>query len=900
MDSNQTRFHLVLGQSDWTRCTTDTGAPLFGRAGGPQAPFYWNASRSELTLGVRLNVFHSAPGNVPPTIGERRGAAQDSFGNFFWISGPQNEILVNSVGTGTTTHFWSSTDEYAKCSSAGEFGVRETQAPAPLSFSGLTITTEHYLVAGIVDPPGLVIFDLFRGGPPRRLVWPKAVPFAPFDMAAAPDGGVWILDRTNRRLWRLDRTFAAVRRNQDEVDLSTEPDIFAPADGQTHTARPPRTFPAGLSLDTASPLESIAPIGVAALPDGSVLLLESDPLRPFSSIYRFRDGLPIGSPASIEGVLELLEPEDQPGFRLSAYDFAFIPKEQTPSGLRRNTLYVVGQNGDQAWAFTADYSTDQLVLTPVPEYYPMRLYGGRGLITGQSQIYYDSQSQWVPVIMQKRPRYVDEAGLLTWVFDGKQPDCVWHKLMLDASIPPDTSVSISSRAHNDPDVVETLAWNDEPRPYIRDNGTEVLWTQMPPGIGTWELLFQRATGRYLQLKVTLSGNERLTPRLRALRAYYPRFSYLSHYLPAVYRENLPSASFLDRFLANFEGFFTSLEDRIATVQALLDARSTPPDALDWLAKWFGVALDPSWNDAKRRLFLENAAQFFEARGTLPGLLMALRLTIEDCADQGIFTDTGDQRTGLRLVEAFRMRRLPPGLLQGAVIDTGLPIKARTATWTPSLGADELNARYSKALGTPGTSYPIYLPSSDANYSQWSAFSLANLGLVPRQPDSASGLWPTFLAGRYGSISALNTAYLSGYTSFSDVLFPTNLPRQSQPLWDWYQFQGVLLIQAFAHQFTLFLPMLPGDAQSVTAHRSKLSLAQRVLELEKPAHTAYEIKFYWAFFRVGEARLGADTVLDYGSRAPQLMQPALVGDTYLGSIYLTRQPQQRPFLKQRSC
>jgi len=229
----------------------------------------------------------------------------------------------------------------------------------------------------------------------------------------------------------------------------------------------------------------------------------------------------------------------------------------------------------------------------------------------------------------------------------------------------------------------------------------------------------------------------------------------------------------------------------------------------------------------------------------------------------------------------------------------LPIKAQTAAWTPSLGADELNQRYSTALGSPATTYPIYLPSTDSNYNQWCAFSMVNLGLVPGQPDSISGLWPTFLGGRYGLISALNTAYLSSYTSFSDVPFPSSLPRQSQPLWDWYQFQGVLLIQASAHQFTVFLPMLPGDAQNVIAHRSKLSLAQRVLELEKPAHTVYEIKFYWAFFRVGEARLGEDTVLDYGSRAPQLMQPALVGDTYLGSIYLTRQPQQRPFLKRGS-
>jgi hypothetical protein len=80
----------------------------------------------------------------------------------------------------------------------------------------------------------------------------------------------------------------------------------------------------------------------------------------------------------------------------------------------------------------------------------------------------------------------------------------------------------------------------------------------------------------------------------------------------------------------------------------------------------------------------------------------------------------------------------------------------------------------------------------------------------------------------------------------------------------------------------------------------VDLVRRVVNLEKPAHTSYDIKFFWAFFRLGDARLGQDSVLDTGSRAPQLMLPAQIGNTYLGSTYLTRQPQPRPFLKQGSC
>jgi phage tail-like protein len=535
----------------------------------------------------------------------------------------------------------------------------------------------------------------------------------------------------------------------------------------------------------------------------------------------------------------------------------------------------------------------------------MRLFGGRGLIAGNPlgsspQVFYDSQDRWVPLIVQRRPRYADQAALLTRVFDGKAPDCVWHRLMLDASIPSDAAIQVFSRAHNDPQALLSADWLPEPGPYRRGNGTELPWTNLASSLSTWELLFQQASGRYLQLKLVFSGSGKSSPRVRALRAYYPRFSYLNRYVPAVYRADPVSGSFLDRFLSNMEGFFTSIEDRIATVQAVLDPQSTPSEALDWLANWFGVALDPSWTDGTRRLFLQNAAQFFEARGTVPGLTMALRLALEDCTDSTVF-QSGSTYQGIRIVERFSTRQLPVGLFADASTTTGINSQLQQSLWTPAQGSDELNRRYQQAMQLPaGTVYPVYLAASDPSYNQWSAFSTANLGLAPAQPDPASDLWTTFLKSRYNGIAALNTAYRSTFSSFDAVPFPTQLPRWPQPLADWYQFQGILLVQASAHQFTVYLPLSPGDAQSTTAQKSKLSLAQRVVDLEKPAHTTYDLKFYWAFFRVGEARLGTDSVLDQGSRATQLLQPILLGDSYIGNGYLAREvpgdPRSRPFLK----
>lgn len=900
MNSNQTRLQLLLGRGDWERCTALDGTPVLPASGDSSTLFSWDSTRSELTLAPRLNVFQSSLGNRVPTIDQRRGAAADRFGNIYWISNSQTEILVRSSGTFTNDHFWSSSDELpAHCGKASGFVACPPAAPqAPLVFSGLAVTEEHYLVASTVQPAGLVIFDLFRGGPPRRVLWPTAVPFAPFELGAAIGGGVWILDRENARLWQLDRTFAVIRDNQGEVDLPGDSgDVFAPVDAAPSGPRAPRTFPAGVSLFSASPLQQINATAMAVLPDNSVLLLENPAGADFSLIHRFRNGAELGSAVSLDFVRDLLEPQDQDGFQLLGFDCAFIPNEQTPGGIRQNTLYVVGQDGDQAWGFTVDYSTDQLVLEALKEYYPMRLFGGCGVIAGATQVFYNSQLTWVPLVMQKRPRYVEQAVLLTFVMDGKQPDCVWDRLMLDAGIPAETQVQVFSRAGNDAQLLKSQAWMQEPAPYMRDNGTELPWTQDTPCNATWELLFQNAVGQYLQLKLVLSGNRQLTPRLHALRAWYPRFSYLNHYLPAVYRDDDQSASFVDRLLCNFEGFYTSIEDRIASVQALFDPTSVPSEALDWLASWFGVALDPSWSEDKRRLFISNAAAFFEARGTTPGIMMALRLALEDCADQSIFSNPISQR-GARLVENYQRRWLPAGLRQTPSSQVAVASQAQTL-WTPNLGPDDLNQRYATAVGSPGAMYPIFLSPGDLSYAAWSAFSTANIGLVPSQPDDPA-LWATFLRGRYRTVGDLNSTYETTYSDFAQVPFPSQLPRQMLPLWDWYQFQGILTIEASAHQFTIFLPMNAVDAQNVMAQRAKVDLVRRVVNLEKPAHTSYDIKFFWAFFRLGDARLGQDSVLDSGSRAPQLMLPAQIGDTYLGSTYLSRQPQPRPFLKQGSC
>ncbi|HEV2801602.1 MAG TPA: phage tail protein [Pyrinomonadaceae bacterium] len=920
MDANGTRYQLLLGFDDWGECTDADGTTLRDRwrAAPPSenetklapesAPVAWNAENYELTLQPRLFKFEAAPHDKPPKFENRRGAGRDRYGNWYWIDETEGRILVNSSGTNRTNVFWpteGSTTCAAEEKSPDEFKpVADVSCP-PLKFRALAVTEDHYLVVGVLDPAGLLIFDLHAGGAPQQVWWPKGVKFEPHDMAARAGGGVLVLDSTNKRYWELDRLFNVLPPAAFMPSV-TQPDDFQPrgSDGkktELHLCE----LPQRLTLQMSTRLFIPKPISIECLPDNSVLVLDYRAGQKFSRVHRYREGKRVGQSRSTKSMLKLIEEDRRADFSLVGYDFAFVPRRAQGEPDR---LYIVAADGNQSYAFNLVWrKRKQITLDPVAAYMPMRLFAGRALVRAGTEAYYDFDSRWIPLVEQRRPRYAEAGTFLTRAFDGAEPDCVWHRLMLDACIPPGTRVSVRSRAANNPDDLELTEWSPEPRPYLRGDGTELPYgsgsrlvrdeeeaaNRRAEGKGTWELLFQRARGRYLQLEITLAGNERATPRLRALRAYYPRFSYLVRYLPSVYREDDQSASFLERFLANLEGMYTSLEDKIAAVQVLFDVRSAPADALEWLSGWYGVALDPAWDEAKRRVFIKHAMFFFRYRGTMHGLELALRLVTDECIPDEAFTDAAAATAAasgaysIRVVERYRTRRVP-GVVFGDPTEAFAPRLVEQQTrWQPSQGSEALHATYRASLELEaGELYPIKRPAG-ATGKDWEAFSRAVLGFVPgaTATDRTTG-WENFLARRYPHLDALGAAYNTEPDSFADVKFPQSLPQGGEPLNDWYQFESVVVaMRQTAHRFTVLLPMRQTDTFDTAAHRDLTELARRIVELEKPAHTTFDIKFYWAMFRLGEVRLGDDTLLDLGSRAPGLMRPMLLGEEHLAESYL---------------
>lgn len=145
-----------------------------------------------------------------------------------------------------------------------------------------------------------------------------------------------------------------------------------------------------------------------------------------------------------------------------------------------------------------------------------------------------------------------------------------------------------------------------------------------------DALLDDAVGRYLWVKIELVGTATAAPRVDALRAYFPRRSYL-RYLPAVFQDDPAMAAFLEQYLSMFESVFTDVEEEISAATRYLDPEGIPGEALSWLASWLALSPDETWSTAGKRELVRRAHDLFKKRGTRQGLRELLSIYLADRA-----------------------------------------------------------------------------------------------------------------------------------------------------------------------------------------------------------------------------------------------------------------------------
>lgn len=1007
MDINNTKFHLLNGRDDWeSQIVLQDVRDL-----------WWDNQQSFVTLLPEVLQYPNAPGSETLSPANRCGAARDRYGNFFWIAdtvgdgggdtGRAQRVDILPACEQGSGVFWSLTGLVETPTSGSE----QDFSPLPVSalvvgesLRGLAITRENYLVVGTLNPGGLLVFDLHAGGPPLILRWPEAVNFRPFDMAPAADGGLWVLDwdgtPTGGRLWRLDRHMRVCNFAGNTITDSGGAGDFTPLNPPTVAL--PECIPVSeVTAQWALSLPERNPLALIGLDDDSVLILSDADDAAYSAVARYNKAQRTDFFELRGGVLE----EVFPGAVIKCHDFAFVSQPASIQYTLSGELSLVLQSGDQALIFVLTVDDEGAELSLQPRFVPLRRFGGKALVSGGDGVYYDIGGQWFPLVGQPRRRYAQRATLHLQ-FDGKEAHCQWHRILMDACIPDGTQVLVASRAADELADLPHANWHTEASPYRRATGSEIPFfagsgagdVDQDNGLASWEWVFHHARGRYLELAFTLQGNTRQTPKVRALRVYYPRFSWLNRFLPAIYREQGEYSEFLDRYLANVEGILTGLEGSIAKSETLFDTRTTPDEYLDWLAAWLGGVMDGGWDSRRKRLFIDHAELLFRWRGTRIGMGAALRLALNDCVDPSIFQELLDQRhynpmgaggEVIRIVERFSLRRLPGVVVDGNAATGALPLAqvsgnlselgdrhnlsqryreylywrysqvagdgdampierlnlhwntafisfydivfrserpqqagelsdwtqfvrrelARSTEWSPEQGVFALHVRYqewlrekyarefgeSEALRQLNTLWnsgfsnfesilfsPV-VPLAAGKAADWLHFIDDGIGFTYSSVSSQhANLYQEFLARRYRRIEALNSAYgrsgANQWPSFDAVALPAEdaLPESGKALADWIQFVSLMLpIRASAHRFTVLVPTTPGELPAQRERR--MAQAEKVVRLEKPAHTSFDVKLFWALFQVGSARLGTDTIVGEGARYVGVV----LGGTYLG-------------------
>jgi phage tail-like protein len=504
----------------------------------------------------------------------------------------------------------------------------------------------------------------------RRARWPDQVVaapagFRPWRLAAHPDGGVWALDRQQGKLARLHGLPLRVRPFE-----AFDPDVFRPRD---ENRDPPRVD----VLDLALPAGETA-VALATDPDGRLALLSWSAPGP---LLRFlEDERRLSDPMRLDRVVH-------------PYALGWVEDG-------RIAVLVAG------WAEAAvyDVGTPAAVLEPVGDFYPLVDHDGGALVHGPDlPVSYATASGPRPLLHASLPAFEQDGEVTAArVIDSFDAQTVWHRLYLEVALPPHTGIVVSLAAADTPDAALTdadffphcfgdvappsagaegattapaLAAAAGPRGAWLREASEIpfhpgfLACERRPGqAGLFTALVQRAglhgrrvralRGRYLFVRVALSGDRRSTPELAALRVYGSRFSYRDRYLPELYGESLfapeadgegdaTPADFLDRFLAAFEGVLTSIEDRVRFSWLLTDPRSAPDEALPWLASFVGLSFDPVISVERRRLLLASAPELYRRRGTLGGIALAIDLATGGLCASGqvvVFEDWRLRRT----------------------------------------------------------------------------------------------------------------------------------------------------------------------------------------------------------------------------------------------------------------
>lgn len=288
------------------------------------------------------------------------------------------------------------------------------------------------------------------------------------------------------------------------------------------------------------------------------------------------------------------------------------------------------------------------------------------------------------------------------VLDSGMPDTQWHKIVLEACIPRGCRVDLSVYCSDEITPGEKKAFLEQHKPLWRPLRSELPfypgWRDPKKAEhGLFEILLQRPSGkvrelrgRYLQLRLEISGDGRSSPAIHAIRVYYPRICWQENFLPQHFHQQNPvdvdneeaanGADIRQRLFASLESMLTPIEDRIAASELLFDPQVAPAQILPTIAGTLGIATLPEqWPESRQRRLISEAGALQQRHGTYAGLVLALDIATDGAVAAGQIVP----------LENFRFRRTLATILGVSLDDEHHPLTLGSGQSGNSIVGDSL-------------------------------------------------------------------------------------------------------------------------------------------------------------------------------------------------------------------
>ncbi|MCT4621757.1 MAG: phage tail protein [Marinisporobacter sp.] len=207
--------------------------------------------------------------------------------------------------------------------------------------------------------------------------------------------------------------------------------------------------------------------------------------------------------------------------------------------------------------------------------------------------------------------------------DGIDRGLEWSRVTIDFENPNDSVIKISFYAsdseyidiEDDQIKIDEIIDSDEISNQDKKKLLDPLYVES--FINVKDALL-KSYGRYLWIKIEMSGTTENKPILKKMRVYLPG-EHIIDYLPEIYRDHLKKEDFFYRFLSIFQSFIFDLENEIYNISKYFDLEAADDEFVNWLCSWLDIDYISLWEPKRFKRFLNEAVDLYGITGTRQGL-----------------------------------------------------------------------------------------------------------------------------------------------------------------------------------------------------------------------------------------------------------------------------------------